>query len=193
MSDKITVELPAIDEALIERIDKTRIEAFDNECQALATLRERYAPLARHNGFVKVKYQSLGENGEESFYLLDSAGEQIRAFRCLAEFCTRVDPSDSDRGTFAGYRLYLTELGQWIQLERYGDWSKWANEEDVWSSTVTTLTDMEVATRFELTDIIKGLSEALQKLANDLPGRLVKVQQRAKLAAELLTALKESK
>ena len=51
-------------------------------------------------------------------------------------------------------------------------------------------TDADVAGEYPLAGIVEELSKSLKTLAEKLPARMAKVQQRATLASQLLAGLK---
>lgn len=211
MSDAITIMIPAVDEASIAMLETERPLVAATEETLLAALRTRYAPLARHNGFVRVAWyskQTSNYSTEREEFYCDGAGRKVKAFLVVDQFDREHD--DQNRGSLTGARLYLTAGGEWLAVERMGHWSQWQGEAQYWSAGVSidnsgsterewdeygpigstqTMTDAEVAHRFPLTEVVGGLSKALGGLNERIPERLAKMRQRAALAAKLLEAL----
>jgi hypothetical protein len=209
--NEITITLPAIDESIIANLETLTTEASSSEAEAIKALREKYAPLAKHNGYVQIAwtYRGDGSNWREErdyYYKRDSNGKRVRAFKVYDGF-DRTHTSQHT-GARIGDRLYLLETGHWLRIERTGNWSQWQGAAEGWScgagiidrseyddesrdegGSIRIMTDAEVETEYELSAIVEGLAESLKSLAEKLPGRLTRVQQRVELATQLLTAL----
>ena len=54
----MTIEIPTPSAELLTQIETTNIEALESETVAIAAIRERFAPYAKHNGFIKVGDES---------------------------------------------------------------------------------------------------------------------------------------
>lgn len=201
MSKEITITLPSIDETIITAIENETVATLTTETQAIQALREKYATLARQNGVIKTGWCSRGDDSnwrEETETFLERDGRKIKALLCVDGWDS--NNSDQNSGGYCGSRLYLTQFAEWIELTRTGSWSRWQGTPQHWTcaadedgdgeGAVLTLTDAQVAEQYEMTSVVYGLSEALKKLAEKLPQRLAKVQQRAALASQLLAALK---
>ena len=67
------------------------------------------------------------------------------------------------------------------------------SEQSSYGGRISMLTDAQVAETYELAEILKRLGKSLSDMAEKLPQRLTKIQQKAQLAISLLAALKRSK
>lgn len=208
MFDQITITLPKIDETIITAIENETIATLTTETQAIQALREKYAPLARQNGYVKIGYISGGNSNysfEHNAYLHE-AGKKLKALRCVDGFDSKQ--TEQHGGVYTGSRLYLTADGRWAEITRTGSWSQWQGSTDRWEcgyvvwddgfdrdsevddGHVAFLSDEETAAQWKMKDILDGLAESLQTLSEKLPERLSGVRNRAALASQLLAALK---
>lgn len=203
MSEQITITLPAVDEHAIATLETEKQLVAETEEAALRGIRQRYAPLARHNGFVRIAWYSRQTSNyqveREEFYRA-ADGKRVRAFLVVDHFDRDYD--DQNRGSLTGCRLYLTAQGEWLEIERAGHWTQWQGEPQSWGcgtdlnndqpedGYVRALPDDEIAELYCLSEVVAGLGKALAGLDERIPGRLVKVRQRAALAAKLLDALK---
>ena len=134
-------------------------------------------------------------------------GRKIRALLVFDNFSSTN--TDQNSGTYEGDKLYLLESGEWLRIERRGTWSQWQGSPDQWGCGVSArtsetneydqddlggdiriVTDAEVEGEYPLAGIVEELAKSLRTLTEKLPARMVKVQQRVKLAQKLLEALK---
>ena len=122
---------------------------------------------------------------------------------------------DQNRGTYSGSRLYLTDTGEWLEIERSGSWSQWQGEGKGWacgdvdwdgatdetddsygdvnsgySGGTKTLTDAEVAAQYNVDDILTGLGKSMSLMCEKLPERFNKLKARAELSQKIIEALK---
>jgi hypothetical protein len=206
MSKEITITLPAIDETIIANLDSLTTQASATEVEALKAIREKYAVLARQNGYVKIGYTWRGNQNwsEEQSYHYERNGKRVKALLAFDNF---EQPKTSEfAGENTGDKLYLLETGEWLRVERTGEWSQyqgspgwWACGEgilpDDWSmgeridGSIRTLTDAEVEAEYPLDGIVDEIGKSLKKLSEKLPERMSRVKQRAELASQLLAAL----
>jgi hypothetical protein len=209
--ERITVTLPAIDEQVIASLETLITETAATEAEALRAIREKYAPLARHNGFIRIAYASSGSANylreDELFYKRD--GKKVRGFLAADNFGKQNYHGDENRGQYTGSQLYLTEHGEWLRIKRDGHWSGKEGEWKHWdcgcsvddsdnggverrdsTGSVEVLTDEEAAKAFTLAEILEQLAKSLITMAEQLPARMAKLQQRAALAGQLLAALR---
>ena len=52
---------------------------------------------------------------------------------CDDNFDSNTNRGDQNRGTYSGSRLYLTDTGEWLEIERSGSWSQWQGEGEGWA------------------------------------------------------------
>jgi hypothetical protein len=207
--EQITITLPAIDEAVIANLETLRTQASATEIEALKAVREKYAPLAKHNGWIKIADYDMATSNyridRDLHYVVD--GRKVKGLLCYDGFSS--DHTDQNRGNQTGDRLYLTESGQWLRIERDGHWTQWQGEAQWWGCGVSAIpsdgryedmddtggsirvvTDAEVEAEYDVDDIVAQLAKSLGTLATKLPQRMTKLQQRVALASKLLEALK---
>lgn len=207
----MTIEIPTPSAELISQLETATIETSQSETAAIAAIRERFTPYAKHNGFIQIaEYSMVTSNyrrDREAY--LEQDGKKLRAL--LACDCYTTNHSDQNRGANLGSHLYLTELGEWIEVTRTGRWSNWQGESYYWYSSVDSaanveleaddeapgdvksLTDEEVASEYNLGDILKQIGESMAEMSKKLPARYAKLQARAELAQRLIAAAKEGK
>ena len=205
--NQITITLPAIDETVIANLDTMTIQASATEIEALKAIREKYAVLARQNGFVRIAHYSVSNTNwstsNDAHY--ERKGRKVRALLAFDNFSSTN--TDQNSGTYEGDKLYLLESGEWLRIERGGNWSQWQGSPDQWGcdadaspneeeyglvrlGSVRILNDAEVQTEYPLSGVVEELGKSLKTLAEKLPARMVKVQQRTNLASQLLAGLK---
>jgi hypothetical protein len=205
----MTVEIPTPSADLIAQIENATIETSENETAAIAAIRTRFAPYAKHNGFIRIAYSRVGNSNysrEDELYYEDG-GKKVRALLVLDEFDSRNHSGDQNRGEYTGYRLYLTSGGEWVKIKRTGNWSRWQGEGEGWGCGVSagsdtgdeydeapvgyvkTLTDEQVA-RFEVGKILDRLGKSMADMCAKLPERYGKLKARAELARRIVEALK---
>jgi hypothetical protein len=214
----VTITVPDIDLEVISNLETTASLAERIEAQALRMLREKYAPLAKHGGFVKLASysDSAVNNGKTCLAHLAREGRKVRAFIALDLFEAGRETKTS--GSLSGVRLYLTEHNEWMELERRGKWSRsidcWTCGE-WWEGRVGTaptdeqvailrdigirasaapghhrvLTDEEVAGMYDLQDILTALANSIKKCRTKILYRMAKVNQRLQLADQVFDAL----
>lgn len=205
--NEITITLPAIDETVIANLETLSIEVLATETEALRVIREKYAPLAKQNGYIQIADYSVSASNysfDKELYL-ERDGKRLRALKCFDSFDSNRE--DQNSGSLDGHRLYLAATGEWIELERVGHWSTWQGSPNWWGcgkfvgpegwqeeprnvGHVRTMTDAEVAEEYNLDKLVEHLGKSLKTLAEKLPARMVLVQQRAALASQLLDRLK---
>lgn len=205
--NEVTITLPAIDETVIANLETLDIKTLATEAEALRAMREKYATLARQNGYIQIADYSVStanSSFDKELYL-ERDGKRVRALKCFDSFDRNRE--DQNRGSLDGHRLYLAETGEWIELERYGHWSAWQGSPNWWGcgefvgpegwdedatsgGHVRMMADAQVADEYDLAKIVEHLGKSLKTLAEKLPERMTRVKQRAELASQLLAGLK---
>jgi hypothetical protein len=201
---EITISIPAVDEAAIGKLEQLKTEAHLSELAAVRALRATYSHLARHNGYVRIGFESrTGSDCERSYYY-EPNNKRTRALLTVDSFSK--DAESDFTGSFGGYRLYLTEHDDWLELTRKGAYSSedgnlsyWCCRDNVLRmaelgpeevGTIRVLSDEQVASEYDLTDIVEGIAKSLKTLVEKLPSRYSKLRQRMALADKLVDALK---
>jgi hypothetical protein len=204
----ITITLPAIDETVIANLDTLTSHASATEIEALKAIREKYAVLARQNGYVRIAHWSVSNSNwsASNDVHYERKGRKVRALLAFDNFGSTN--TDQNSGTYEGDKLYLLESGEWLRIERRGTWSNWQGSPDQWGCGVSArtgdtdeydqysqdgdirvVTDAEVEGEYPLSGIAETLAASLKTLAEKLPQRMTKVQQRISLANQLLAGL----
>jgi hypothetical protein len=204
--EPITITIPAIDPAVIEAIQTETTIAEQTEIQAIRALRERFTALAKHAGYIRIghiqTYANSRQIRDDDFYF-ERDGRRVNALLAADDFGEHH--TEQFRGVYEGARLYLTERGEWLHIERTGRWSQWQDSPAYWScgefedaddaevfscgGNIAVLTDEEVADIIGLREIAKQLGTSLATMATKLPERLTRIRQRTQLATELLAAM----
>ncbi len=216
MPAQITVTIPAIDEAVIAAIKSESEIVAESEVAAIQVLRQKYAPFARQNGYVRTGWEAQSTSNSswerEAYYRVE--GKRVRALLCVDDFDSENNRGDQNRGRCTGSRLYLLASGEWLEITRVGTWSQWQGEGKGWacgdvdwdtdddgddsdydeydsgpSGSTKAVDDEYVQSHYQLGAVVKGLSEALKTMGEKLPERLAKLRQRAELAQKLLASL----
>jgi hypothetical protein len=205
--NEVTITLPAINEEIIAQITEMTTAVSATEVSALAAIRQKYAELAKQNGYVRIAWTYRGDGSnwsEEKDYYYERSGKRIKALLCSDGFYSTKSSQNS--GYRVGNRLYLLETGEWLRIERDGDWSNWQGAPESWAcgdgiiedppseeennkGSLRILTDAEVAAEYKLADVVEQLAKSLATLAQKLPERMAKLKQRVSLAEQLLAAL----
>ena len=207
--NEITITLPAIDETVIANLDTLTSQASATEIEALKAIREKYAMLARQNGYVRIAHWSVTNSNwsARNDVHYERKGRKVRALLAFDNFGSTN--TDQNSGTYEGDRLYLLESGEWLRIERRGTWSQWQGSPDQWGCGVSArtsetdeydqddlggdiriVTDAEVEGEYPLSGIVEELAKSLKTLSEKIPQRMTKVQQRVALANQLLAGLK---
>ena len=199
----MTIEVPTPSADLIAQIENATIETNELETAAVAAIRERFAPYAKHNGFIRIAYSIAGNQNwsRESELYYEQDGKRVKALLVCDEFGT--ENTDQNRGNYTGWRLYLTQSGEWLKISRDGNWSQWQGEGEEWGcgcsandygadigGYVNTLTDEEIAKQNIFEEIMEGLSKCMANMCSKLPERFGKLKARAELAQRTVEALK---
>jgi len=205
----MTIEVPTPSTDLISQIENATIEALENETQAVVALRQKFAPYAKHNGFIRIAYSSVGNQNwrRESELYYEQDGKKVKALLVRDEFGS--ENTDQNRGNYTGWRLYLTANGEWLKIRRDGNWSQWQGEGEGWGcgcsaesndmgddygadmgGYVKTLTDEQVAAQNVFGKLLEGLAKSMTDMCTKLPERFGKLKARAELAQRTLEALK---
>lgn len=204
----ITITIPEISEQAIADLETLHSQTLASELEAVRTLREKYAPLAKHNGFVRIGHWSRGNQNwsDEKEYHYRRDGRKIKGFLALDDFHT--DNDSEFAGRQKGFRVYLLESGEWLLIQRDGRWSSYQGSPEYWTAdpegfgdgnfedftpqgaAIQPLSDEQVAARFDVQKIVEQLGESLKGLAERIPQRMTKLRQRAELASKIVEALK---
>jgi hypothetical protein len=190
----MTIEIPTPSADLISQIETATIETNQAEAAAIAAIREKFTPYAKHNGTIMTSYEqtcyasSNGEGTTERAYY-QVAGRKVRGLLCWDGFDTEC-PNNQNSGTYTGERLWLTEAGQWLEVSRTGEWSQWQGSSRSWKGTVRVLCDAAVVTEYpdRLDDILEELGKSMAEMCSKLPARYSKLQARAELAQRVIAA-----
>ena len=205
----MTIEVPTPSADLISQIETATIEVLENETQAVVALREKFAPYAKHNGFIRIAYSSVGNSNwsRESELYYEQGGKRVKALLVRDEFDR--ENTDQNRGSYTGWRLYLTAGGEWVKIKRGGNWSQWQGEGEGWGcgcsaesnemgddygadmgGYVKILTDEQVAVQNVFEKLLEGLAKSMADMCTKLPERFGKLKARAELAQRTVEALK---
>ena len=205
----MTIEVPTPSADLISRIENATIEVLENETQAVVALREKFTPYAKHNGFIRIAYSSVGNSNwhRESELYYEQDGKRVKALLVRDEFDS--ENTDQNRGNYTGWRLYLTANGEWLKIKRDGNWSQWQGEGEGWGcgcsaesnemgddygadmgGYVKILTDEQVAAQNVFEKLLEGLAKSMADMCTKLPERFGKLKARAELAQRTVEALK---
>jgi hypothetical protein len=134
MSEQITITLPAIDESVVANLDTLTTQASATEVEALKAIREKYAVLARQNGYVKIAWIRRGDGSnwsDERDYYYERDGKRVKALKAFDNF--EQPNTNQNSGDNVGDRLYLLESGEWLRIERNGRWSQWQGSTNYWA------------------------------------------------------------
>ncbi len=206
----MTIEVPTPSSDLIAQIETATINADQGELAAVRAIRERFTPFAKHNGFIKTaSYARVESNyrvGREAYHERD--GKRVKSLLVYDNFIERS--RDQNRGDLKGDRLYLTEFGEWLRIERVGSWSCWQGEPTWWvtdgqsadtvevsdeaaTGSARVISDADVVAEYDLDDILSELGKAMTEMTKKLPQRYSGLIARAELAARVIAALAEGK
>lgn len=204
----MTIEIPTPSTDLVAQIEKITIEALECETLAVGALREKFTPYARHNGFIRIAYSSVGNSNwhRQSELDYEHDGKRVKALMVRDEFDR--ENTDQNRGNYTGWRLYLTAAGEWIKIKRDGNWSQWQGEGEGWGcgcsaesnemgddygadvgGYVKTLTDEDVAKANVFEKLLEGFAKSMTDMCSKLPERYGKLRVRAELAQRTIEAL----
>ncbi len=137
----MTIEVPTPSADLISQIETANIEVLNSETVAVAAIRERFAPYAKHNGFIKIGDESQSTSNSswsrDAYYSrsrpICGLTGKVRGLLCLDNFDSDSNRGDQNRGTYRGKRLFLTDAGEWLEITRSGSWSRWQGEGEGWA------------------------------------------------------------
>lgn len=205
----MTIEIPTPSTDLITQIETVTIEVLENETQAVVALREKFTAYAKHNGFIRIAYSSVGNSNwhRESELYYEQDGKRVKALLVRDEFDS--ENTDQNRGNYTGWRLYLTAGGEWIKIKRDGNWSQWQGEGEGWGcgcsaesnemgddfaadmgGYIKSLTDEQVAKANVLAELLAGLAKSMGDMCQKLPERYNKLKARGEMAKRTLESLK---
>lgn len=214
MSEAITVTIPTINPETITTLEAAQTTEHETVVAALAAIRVKYAPLAKHAGIIRTaSFEKVTSNyriEREAFYRDDYWRRPVHAL--LACDAWDSDNTDQNRGRYFGSRLYLLPTAEWLEITRVGTWSHWQGEPDQWycgvdceggsedgydaeeyrdiGGSVRKLTDEQVVEEgYVFKSIVDQIAESLEEMGKKLPERLCRVKERTDLAAKLLAAL----
>lgn len=206
MSD-ITITIPEISPQAIADLETLNTQAVASELDAVRMIREKYAPLAKQNGYIKIGNWQRGDGrnwseNKDYFYTTEN-GRKVKGLLCWENF-HQPNTGQWD-GTNSGDRLFLMEDGRWLRLVRDGYWSAYQGSSAYWScdpdgfgddnfpefspktAEIRVLSDEQVADLYDFADLLSDLSKALQGLVQRIPQRMTKLQQRAELAQRVIS------
>ena len=213
----MTIEIPTVSAELLSQLETAHIEATEGEQDAVAAIRLKLTPYAKHNGFIRIARHRTFENsgreladrewflGIDGAHVYEAEGRRVRAL--LAADCFG-DTNDTEfTGENTGQRLYLTERGEWIEIARRGRWSNWQGSPYWWTcgvdltddggygssdmsgGSIRTITDSEVVAEYNLASILEQLGKSMAEMSKKLPDRYKRLQERAALARNVVEAL----
>lgn len=185
----MTIEVPTPSAELIQQLETATIETNQTEAAAIAAIRVRFTEYAKHNGNI----QTASYHKSQEAYLMDG-GRRLRAIRVFDNF----GEEDGDQGSsMSGYRLYLSERGEWVEVMRAvcvfegEEASYWVCDGE--TGHVRKMTDDDVASEYELAALLAELGKSMTEMTKKLPARHAKLRQRAELASRVIAAVSESR
>jgi hypothetical protein len=120
---------------------------------------------------------------------------------------------DQNSGRNEGFRLYLTEGGEWLELERAGRWTQWQGSPSYWytdadsaqaigildnesmepptGGKIRSMTDAEVAAEYVFADVLSQIGKSMAELCKKLPERYNRLKANAELAQRAVAAIRE--
>jgi hypothetical protein len=136
---------------------------------------------------------------------MEEGGKRVHGLRVSDDFDR--NHSDQNRGANIGGRLYLTENGEWIEINRVGRWSDWQGEAYYWytsqesaeaieleagdlAGSIRPMTDEEVADEYDIGNLLDELGKSLAELCKKLPARYNRLKANTELAQRTIEALK---
>jgi hypothetical protein len=137
-------------------------------------------------------------------YYRSRDGCRIRALLVGDTFETEMQ---GDNGCYTGSRLYLTEHGEWLELDRDGSFSRWEDVVQSWDCGVNSVPEedwvleaphgsMQVLTDqgviesgWPLRDLLIQLSKTMTEFTVKMQQKESKLAARAELATAVITAL----
>jgi hypothetical protein len=207
----MTIEVPTPSTELLTQLETVTVQTDQAEAAAIAGIREKFTCYAKHNGHIKTAdfHKSDGANyniDRDAYHEPD--GKRLQAL-LVADHFTEAH-TDQNRGSKGGFRLYLTEAGEWLELKRVGRWTRWQGEPSYWYTSgesgervgaldegeppagghVRTMTDAQVADEYDLETILEQLGKTMAEMCAKLPERYNRLKTRAELAQRTIDALK---
>jgi hypothetical protein len=204
----MTIEVPTPSADLISQIETQTIQTDETETAAIAAIRERFAPYAKHNGYVRIAHYEASTcnwSVDRSVYYKDAGGKRVKALLACDSFSTGSE--NQNNGSLGGRRLYLLSTGEWLDIKRYGSWTQWQGSPNHWGCGADAspntddgddsssrgyakiVTDSEVAADWDLAEVLADLGKAMATMCNKLPARFTALQGRAELARRILENL----
>ena len=210
----MTIEVPTPSADLLQQIETQAIETDQTEVAAIAAIRERFAPYAKHNGYIRTADYDMQTSNyrvdREAYYERD--GKRVKGL--LADDNFDYSHSDQNRGSRDGTRLYITESGEWLELRRVGHWTQWQGEAQWWytdtasclaifanSDTggdydmgseeghIRVLTDAQVQAEYHLDAILRDLAKTMAEMSKKLPERYSRLRANAELAQRVIAGV----
>ena len=209
MSD-IVITIPQIDPQMFEVLEAAQAQAFDSELAAVRAIREKFAVAAKHGQ--RIKTASYSCNNTQTHFFVNQE-EWFRIDGKLAKGLLIVDDfaytERGNGGRNTGRRLWLTAAG-WVQQERVGEWSRFSGASDWWCAGdetpymredegdsnygggLTRPASDEVASQYDLDEILKGLAKAITDSKDRVPKRIAKLQEQIAVAKGVAVALEQA-
>ena len=206
----MTIEVPTPSAEMLAQLENITIETAQAEAAAVAAIRERFAPYAKHNGHIRIAHYGCHGAGQrisidEDLYH-EADRRKVHGLLCSSNF--RANQDGQNAGTLGGDRLYLTEHGTWLRIERTGYWSQWEGapnhwgcgvsargadeytDEEQYGGSVREIGDAAVLAEYDVSDILHTLGESMAELCKKLPERFNRLKANAELAQRTVEALK---
>jgi hypothetical protein len=204
----MTIEVPIPSAELIQQLETATIDTNQTETAAIAAIRERFTEYAKHNGNIQTAsyYESHGIHRTDCEAYMMDGGRRVRALRVFDDF----GEDGEQGGAMTGYRLYLSERGEWIEVMRSGSWTPFEGQATYWFADIESaetieltestiyeqglghvrkMTDEEVAKEYNLDAVLTELGKSMAEMTKKLPARHAELRQRAELAARVIAAV----
>ena len=210
----MTIDVPTPSADLLQQIETQAIETDQNEVAAITAIRERFAPYAKHNGYIRTADYDMQTSNyrvdREAYYERD--GKRVKGL--LADDCFDYSNDDQNRGPRHGTRLYITESGEWLELRRVGHWTQWEGESQWWytdsasqsaifpgfpgndryderpeEGDIRILTDAQVQAEYHLDAILRELAKTMAEMSKKLPARYNRLRANAELAQRVIAGV----
>jgi len=207
-----TIEIPTPSADLLQQVENIRLETAQTETAAIAAIREKFGPYAKHNGFIRTARYYRGDSNytdERDAYYRQEDGKRLRGLLAYDNF-TQVN-SDQNTGRNEGFRLYLTADVRWLKVERVGHWTQWQGSPSYWyagesaaaeinilddeaeelpsGGNIEWMSDADVVQLCNFAELLKELGKTMESMRQKLPERYARLKERAELAQRTLNAL----
>ena len=204
MSSAISFTFPAIQANDLSAVLEVEEQLAASELEFISALREKYASLASHNGYIRISDYTIGNQNwrQSGETFLERDGVRVKGLLAGDYFAS---PSTGEWvGSYTGQRLYLTVNG-WTEIERHGSWSQWQDSSCFWScdgtfaddkefeiadGRIRNLSDADVASEYNVIEVASELAKSLTTLAHKLPERLTRKRALAQSLNSVTAALK---